>query len=241
MNNFINYLFFLSIILLTNCEKPSADFEFENAIVNTHCVAPCDVNFTSLSLEAENYLWDFGDNETSTYINPQHRFSEPGTYTVTLTAFGKGKKESTISKDVVIHDTPQKMTFKGVTLKKIPLTDFQGNNWDDAAEGNFPDVFIELNNAGSVIYFTNESQVINDVDANKLPIHWDFTQPYEISSSDFYRVYYFDVEDKDDPVNSIITYKSFRFSDYIFAPNRFPYNFTILTDDLEAEFELDWE
>lgn len=241
MKKSINYLFFLSIVLLTNCENPSADFEFKNAELDVHCVAPCNMNFTNLSLEAEEYLWDFGDNETSTYDNPQHRFSEPGTYTVTLTAFGKGKEESTISKDIIIPDIPQKMIFKGVTLKKIPLQDFQGNNWDDTTEGNFPDVFIELNNSSSVIYFSNESQVIPDVDANKLPIHWNFTQPYELYSSDFYRVHYFDVEDKDDPTNSIITYKSFRFSDYIFLPNKFPYKFTIVTDDLEAELELDWE
>jgi len=33
----------------------------------------------------ETWLWDFGDGTTSTEQNPEHSFSEPGTYTVCLT------------------------------------------------------------------------------------------------------------------------------------------------------------
>jgi len=42
----------------------------------------------NLSSNATNYLWDFGDGATSTETNPSHTYSAPGTYTVTLTAFG---------------------------------------------------------------------------------------------------------------------------------------------------------
>lgn len=51
---------------------------------------PVSVQFTDTSIiyptfDTPTYLWDFGDDETSTEQNPLHNFSEEGTYTVTLT------------------------------------------------------------------------------------------------------------------------------------------------------------
>lgn len=44
------------------------------------------VEFVNTSQNASSYLWDFGDGETSTEINPSHEYLENGDYTVTLTA-----------------------------------------------------------------------------------------------------------------------------------------------------------
>lgn len=44
------------------------------------------VIFTNESLNAETYLWDFGDGTTSTLFEPVHTYEEPDTYTVSLTA-----------------------------------------------------------------------------------------------------------------------------------------------------------
>lgn len=48
--------------------------------------APHLVNFTDLSPNATSWSWDFGDGTVSTLQNPSHVYSDPGTYTVTLTA-----------------------------------------------------------------------------------------------------------------------------------------------------------
>ncbi len=45
------------------------------------------ISFTNNSLGANNYLWDFGDGNTSTTPNPTHTFTTPGTYTVVLFAY----------------------------------------------------------------------------------------------------------------------------------------------------------
>ena len=45
-----------------------------------------DVTFKNKSLNATEFLWDFGDGNTSTDIDPVHSYKELGTYTVVLTA-----------------------------------------------------------------------------------------------------------------------------------------------------------
>ena len=44
------------------------------------------ITFTNLTQNADTYLWDFGDGNTSTLENPTHTYSAPGTYTVQLIA-----------------------------------------------------------------------------------------------------------------------------------------------------------
>jgi PKD repeat protein len=45
------------------------------------------IDFTDESTnDPDNWLWDFGDGNTSTNQNPQHAYSTPGVYTVCLTA-----------------------------------------------------------------------------------------------------------------------------------------------------------
>ena len=60
---------------------PVADFE-----VNvTRGVKPLTVKFTDTSTQSPNsWLWDFGDDVTSTDQSPEHTFTESGTYVVTL-------------------------------------------------------------------------------------------------------------------------------------------------------------
>lgn len=47
---------------------------------------PLTVNFLDSSYAETpiTYLWNFGDGSTSTFVNPQHRYEEPGYYDVTL-------------------------------------------------------------------------------------------------------------------------------------------------------------
>jgi PKD repeat protein len=50
-------------------------------------LTPMNVQFNDTSTGTPtSWLWDFGDNTTSTQQHPAHTYTEPGTYTVTLTA-----------------------------------------------------------------------------------------------------------------------------------------------------------
>lgn len=63
-------------------EGPEAEFELDSPVV----IAGVPVNFLNGSSDAEEYLWNFGDGHTSTEEEPEHAWSTPGEYTVTLTA-----------------------------------------------------------------------------------------------------------------------------------------------------------
>jgi PKD repeat protein len=57
---------------------PVADFDYTQNQLS--------VDFDNLSLNANSYLWNFGDGATSTQTNPIHVYDEDGVYTVSLTA-----------------------------------------------------------------------------------------------------------------------------------------------------------
>ena len=100
---------FIGLLLINSCKKtdpPIASFSMDknNVSVNTY------INFTNLSLNATSYIWDFGDGGTSTQENPGHLFTTAGTFTITLTATGKGGSNST-TKSVVINEAAPIATF----------------------------------------------------------------------------------------------------------------------------------
>lgn len=79
-----------------------ADFSVKNGTGNSELL----VQFLDESLGAPtSWLWDFGDGITSTEQNPSHRYTEPGQYSVSLTASsesGVGSYTDTIVKTDVV-------------------------------------------------------------------------------------------------------------------------------------------
>ncbi|MBI4945793.1 MAG: gliding motility-associated C-terminal domain-containing protein, partial [Bacteroidetes bacterium] len=59
------------------------------------------VQFANTSTQASSYLWNFGDQSTSTELNPTHTFPSTGTFVVTLVA-EKPPCSDTVSTDIVI-------------------------------------------------------------------------------------------------------------------------------------------
>lgn len=59
-----------------------------NAPTTTYCNLPATVNFNNTTANGMSYVWDFGDNSTSTATNAVHTYTAGGTYTVQLTATG---------------------------------------------------------------------------------------------------------------------------------------------------------
>ena len=78
---------------------PQAVADFDAAITDN------TVNFTNLSSNANEYVWDYGDGSAlSAVINPTHVYDAVGTYTVCLTAKNEGSPatDDEACKDVTI-------------------------------------------------------------------------------------------------------------------------------------------
>lgn len=78
-----------------------------NALFTYSCLNNTTVNFTNTSPLCPASAWNFGDpastpNNTSTFPNPVHVFSAPGTYIITLTVTGPSNAPSTTTQTVNI-------------------------------------------------------------------------------------------------------------------------------------------
>ncbi len=115
---------------------------------------PLTVNFDASGSFDDNeedvlsYTWDFGDGTTGTGLNPNHTFTDPGVYTVTLTVDdGNGGTDMETINITVIDSTPQPPT---AVFTATPMT------------GDYPlDVLFDA--SGS-----------SDPNADQLTYTWDF-------------------------------------------------------------------
>lgn len=80
--------------------NPTVDFTFTLTPVG----ASWSAVFTNLSVDAETYLWEFGDGATSTLVNPTHTYAS-GEYEVCLTGFNV-YGETTVCQTVMALNTP---------------------------------------------------------------------------------------------------------------------------------------
>ncbi|MBE7441974.1 MAG: M4 family metallopeptidase [Flavobacteriales bacterium] len=91
------------------CELPTLAPVVDFAVdMDTTCTGV--VKFTDLSINgASSWSWNFGDGNTSTDQNPNHTYSQPGTYTVQLTA-----------SNIIGSDSQTKTNFIYVNMPEAP-------------------------------------------------------------------------------------------------------------------------
>jgi len=72
------------------------------------CTLPASINFNNTTSAGLTYTWDFGDNTTSTTINPSHTYTANGTYSVKLVATGcvANSKDSLIKSSYITINAP---------------------------------------------------------------------------------------------------------------------------------------
>lgn len=97
-----------------------------------HTVLDAEVLFEANGENTTLYEWDFGDGTTSTLENPSHHYSEPGTYTVTLTS-GNSCAQLTETLDVTIScDVEAGFSFdvNDFTVDFTATSSATGYEWD---------------------------------------------------------------------------------------------------------------
>lgn len=92
------------IILLSSCAvEPIAFFSVPTTAAPGDTIQP-----TNYSVDADSYLWDFGDGSTATEASAKHIYTTTGNYNITLTAFSKNKKKSDVATKNIVIDGTQK-------------------------------------------------------------------------------------------------------------------------------------
>ncbi|MEJ7735836.1 MAG: PKD domain-containing protein [Chitinophagaceae bacterium] len=94
---------------------------------STECIDPFNRKFKDLSIGASSWFWSFGDGTNSTMQHPQHTFSKPGNYLVSLTVTND-TCENTITRQVVIVAEKPDFTASDTVLCKGTNVIFQVNN-----------------------------------------------------------------------------------------------------------------
>ncbi len=79
---------------LYNIHKPTASF--------TYSINKEQVTFTNTSAKGLNWLWDFGDGETSKLQNPVHTYKQSGTYIASLTAYSEVLSADTKKENIAV-------------------------------------------------------------------------------------------------------------------------------------------
>jgi PKD repeat protein len=105
-------------------DVPSVNFNF--------VITDLTVSFTNLSQNAAGgYVWDFGDGDTSTAINPTHEYPVQGFFEVTLTALNSCG-EATLTQTISTGDLPLALFSANSEGGCTPLTiHFQNESSDN--------------------------------------------------------------------------------------------------------------
>ena len=86
-----------SVIIPPISKNPVAAFRSDPA-APVKLSYPVAVRFFNESTEADTYLWDFGDGQTSTDMNPEHMYTGTGNFDVTLTVFKSNVCNASVTK-----------------------------------------------------------------------------------------------------------------------------------------------
>jgi len=106
-----------SLYIITD-KSPVAAFSYMAETANTASI------FTNESINYQSVSWNFGDNQTSTDVNPIHTYTAPGNYIVTLKASDDIYCTDSLKQTVVISSDPLDIAapanYSGIKIYPIP-------------------------------------------------------------------------------------------------------------------------
>ena len=119
------------IVLCTGCPEPVADFEYSY----TDNMAPAEVTFTNKSTDADEFMWNFGDGNTSSSTNPTHTYNEGGNFTINLRAESRyGTNEASKSIQIINPYTYAVQNLSSWTLYNVTSYYWDGEEIYDFVE-----------------------------------------------------------------------------------------------------------
>ncbi len=118
MKKLFLFLFFFSTIgflFLSSCKEDESRPTFPVSADIFYSIDGKQVAFTGLTHSASNWLWDFGDGNTSTEQNPVYIYENGGYYTATLTATDSDGQTAVSEVNLAVALTPYVLLTGGPT------------------------------------------------------------------------------------------------------------------------------
>ncbi len=116
------------------------------------------IKFTDQSIQAFNWLWDFGDQSTSTFQNPTHVFNSPGVYNVKLVVTNALGSDSIIRLITVTNTFTVNVTATPTTIcngDSVQLNAIAtGSTYKTYSVSNIP--FAPISGAGTLVSLGDE-------------------------------------------------------------------------------------
>lgn len=140
------------------------DYEFTCLGDQTHFYITSEEPYDSV-------VWNFGDGQTSTDIEPYHVFNTPGVYSVSLTMSLNGIERDPLIKQIIISAPPQVLN---TTYDLIQCDSYDNNPNDGIAtynlqQANAP-ISLNTNEAIQVYYYHDPVDATNDtLNVNAMP------------------------------------------------------------------------
>ena len=174
-----HFLFLSILTMVLGCESDDNTPDIEVKAAFTYTVDGTTVSFINISENASTYVWEFGDDATSTEKSPTHAYATEGTYTVKLTAKDNSGQSNTASKTIMLE---AKEKFS------LPITFDNANlDYDFAEFGGAVDAIVDNPNlsgsndsASKVMEITN-SGVEWEGAAKTLDVEIDFATDKRVS------------------------------------------------------------
>lgn len=123
---------------------------FADVVSTEDCTT--EVTFNNNSENADDYIWDFGDGNTSTEENPVHNYDEGGTYEVTLVVQADNNCVDSVQTEVFVYDVPQPLLLPpmhecvdGENVYDFEVTEIDVDNVDIQFSLNGNSLFADMN------------------------------------------------------------------------------------------------
>ena len=152
---------------------PKANFTLGDSV---SACPPFSVTFINSSINYTSLLWDFGDGNSSTSINPTHVYYIPGTYTVKLRAMNSGCFDEKFA-TILVKGPKGVFTYTNLAGCDSLTTNFKASATDDVSfTWDFDDGNVIKTSDSSISHtyldtgFYLPKLILEDVNGCKVPI-----------------------------------------------------------------------
>ncbi|MBS3915177.1 MAG: PKD domain-containing protein [Bacteroidetes bacterium] len=129
-------------------------------------------NTSKIRKDTMAFVWNFGDNKYDIQTNPSHRYTNPGTYFIQLSALSENGCTDTIIKSIIVHPMPQVAFIINDTGQCVNAQNFIFTNNSNITSGNlfhlwnFGDGNIDGNQNVTHNYILDSSYVVKLIETS---------------------------------------------------------------------------